>query len=39
LNAVKKFQETDTDINGIQLAIDGKVGKLTAKALNRAAGI
>lgn len=37
--AVKQFQQSHTDSTGAPLVIDGKVGRLTAEALNKAAGI
>jgi hypothetical protein len=38
-NAVINFQQTHNDINGKRLQADGKVGKLTAEALNEAVDI
>jgi peptidoglycan hydrolase-like protein with peptidoglycan-binding domain len=38
-DAVVKFQNTHTDLSGNQLTADGKVGKLTGEALNKAAGV
>ena len=37
--AVVEFQATHNDIHGNKLQADGKVGKLTAEALNKAVGI
>lgn len=37
--AVVEFQKTHKDINGNKLQADGKVGKLTAEALNNSVGI
>jgi Putative peptidoglycan binding domain len=37
--AVINFQQNNTDLTGTKLKVDGMVGKLTAQALNKAAGI
>jgi hypothetical protein len=37
-NAITDFQKTHTDLNGVPLTPDGKVGRLTAESLNKAVG-